>query len=128
MLLGERDCSARRAALFIACSLFLIIRVGALSASSASDGSSPTSVRQISRSAGESALRQVQWLGSRVAQKEDSFEQARCDSKVDGLGGAVISNSKRQLLDAAPGKPAQANTKERQVWEALASLEQDSTY
>ena len=52
--------------------------------------------------AGDNALSRVQWLGSRVAEKENTFEQSRnkrnindMNNKyipVDGIGGSVINN------------------------------------
>jgi hypothetical protein len=113
------------------------------------------SLAQISLGAGESALRQVQWLGSRVAQKEQDFERERSqrekemqtDGNAQEVGGSVIdivqtgpfSSQRRQILEyqqfiaeqrsALPYKRQKSGseTKERQVWEALANLEQDST-
>lgn len=97
--------------------------------------------------AGDSALSRVQWLGSRVAEKEGGFEQSRNRRnsnafRVDGIGGSVINNQRRQLLEyqesfaqqnsELPDKfqtyVSQNPAKERQVWEALANLEQDSKF
>ena len=58
-----------------------------------------------------------------MAEKESSFEQeARRRAKVDGLGGAVISDARRQIEKV----PEPKSKSERQVWAALANLEQDS--
>lgn len=128
---------------------FLLLSVILLVPGTASLAVSTTgkTMSQFSFDAGESALRQVQWLGSRVAEKEDQYEQERSirqkqifsdTAKVDGIGGSVINSQKRQILDyqkyvaeqrsEMPNKLKQnmSPAKERQVWEALANLEQDS--
>lgn len=100
--------------------------------------------------AGDNALSRVQWLGSRVAEKEETFEQSRSrrsrtsfnnmNQEVDGIGGSVIRNQHRQLLeyqeslavrnsefpDKMMNYVRQNPVQERLVWEALANLEQDS--
>jgi len=72
----------------------------------------------------ESALQQVQWLGSRIATTETK------KAKVQGLGGAVISNTNAELSTFVPknadGTVDMSPAKEKQVWEALVTLEQDS--
>jgi len=86
----------------------------------------------VSQHMGESALRQVQWMGSIVAQKEQEAikkpsrrakDKAKDKAKVDGTGGGIYTQVKGELLDVIRPPP-----KEKQVWEALANLEQDSTF
>lgn len=93
--------------------------------------------------AGDDALSRVQWLGSRVAEKEGTFEQSRnrrSSFQVDGIGGSVINNQRRQLLEFQESFAVQNSkipdkvqtymnpAKQQQVWEALANLEQDSKW
>ena len=106
-----------------------------------------SSMVSMAADAGDKALSRVQWLGSRVAGKEGEFEQSRNRRKsrnnafqVDGIGGSVINNQRRQLLEyqesfaeqnsELPNKSQsymkQNPANEQQVWEALANLEQDS--
>ena len=79
------------------------------------------------KSAGDSALSSVQWLGSLVSRSagqrfEDTAAELEKDkSKVDGTGGSVYSRL-ASTIDAPEEQ------KERQVWAALANLEKDSTY
>jgi len=98
-------------------------------------GNGLASAQSFSQFAGDSALQQVQWLGGRVAQKERAEQEQGTTSvrknttpSVNGSGGSEgLYNSHKQQLQQiqtdAPVRPA----KERQVWEALANLEQDST-
>jgi hypothetical protein len=87
-----------------------------------------------SRNMGESALQQVQWIGQRVAFKQDedaplqwdtvtpTLDEARRAEKVDGTGGSIFLSSWRELWQyRSPPKQQQ-----QQVWRALANLEQDS--
>lgn len=70
-----------------------------------------------------SALKQVQWLGTRVSQKEQEYEQEEdFDDEVMGQGQAS------QELQRIQKKQTESPFKERQVWQALANLEKDSTY
>jgi hypothetical protein len=66
---------------------------------------------------------QVQWLGTRVSQKEEEYEQEMdFDDEVVGTGQAT------QELQRIQKKQTESPFKERQVWQALANLEKDSTY
>lgn len=86
-------------------------------------------VTEFSQNLGESALRQVQWMGTIVAQKEQEYgfgeekeeDDRKRPHKVDGTGGALYNAYKRALSTGARSPP-----EEKQVWEALANLEQDS--
>jgi hypothetical protein len=95
---------------------------------------------QIALAAGESAFAQVQWLGTRVAQKEQMASKQTVDIKIKDkrLVGRTLNEQKRRILHqqrtAAESKstnmpfytqPEKSNNAE--VWEALASLEEDST-
>ncbi|GAX11717.1 hypothetical protein FisN_7Lh087 [Fistulifera solaris] len=108
-----------------------------------------SSIVSFAADVGDNALSRVQWLGSRVAGKEGEFEQSRnrrssiksasSAFQVDGIGGSVINNQRRQLLEYQESFAVQNSelpdkyknyinqnpVKERQVWEALANLEQD---
>lgn len=69
-----------------------------------------------------------------MADSRETEEQRRKDeidkNKVDGTGGSIYSTSKRQLDESSEksGTKAKGETKQKQVWEALATLEADSTY
>lgn len=87
-----------------------------------------TSLATISENAGDSALRQVQWMGKIVAQKEQAFASAddpdtdeADESKVVGTGGSSFNMQKNEVSSLLRAPP-----KEKQVWEALANLENDS--
>ena len=70
---------------------------------------------------------------------DDSFEteeELREDdirnAKVEGTGGSIYGDSQRQLTKFSnttglTSSKDKANKKQKQVWEALASLEKDST-
>jgi hypothetical protein len=133
-------------------SIFLSPSASALSMKMNTAASTPgplSSVVSFAADAGDNALSRVQWLGSRVAGKEGEFEQSRnrrsmikstSSFQVDGIGGSVINNQRRQLLEYQESFAVQNSelpdkyknyinqnpVKERQVWEALANLEQDS--
>ena len=70
-------------------------------------------------------MRQVQWMGKVVAQKEQAFVDIEDDendtSQVVGIGGSSFNKEKRDISNVLRAPP-----KEKQVWEALASLENDS--
>ena len=67
---------------------------------------------------------QVQWLGTRISQKEQEYEQeADFDDEVVGTAGQAT-----QELQRIQKKQTESPFKERQVWQALANLEKDSTY
>jgi hypothetical protein len=69
---------------------------------------------------GEGALQKVQWLGSRVTDKE---------AALGGVGRSVFETQvKRQRQNSTLIQGLLMNSKEKQVWEALASLENDSKY
>jgi len=62
--------------------------------------------------------------------EEQAKEETKKKEKVDGTGGSVYSSSKRQLSESSEqsGETAsKKDPKQKQVWEALASLEADST-
>jgi hypothetical protein len=136
-------------------STFLSPSASALSMKMNTAASTPgllSSIVSFAADAGDNALSRVQWLGSRVAGKEGEFEQSRNrrsssvksvsspSFEVDGIGGSVINNQRRQLLEYQESFAVQNSelpdkyknyinqnpAKERQVWEALANLEQDS--
>ena len=77
-----------------------------------------------------------------MADSYETEEQLRREelreSKVQGTGGSIYSASQRQLSQQSSrsstsekkmggSKEVKAETKQKQVWEALASLEKDST-
>jgi hypothetical protein len=67
---------------------------------------------------------QVQWLGTRVSQKEQEYEQ-----EVDFDDEVVVGTGQMtQELQRIQKKQTESPFKERQVWQALANLEKDSTY
>jgi hypothetical protein len=78
---------------------------------------------------------QIQWLGtrvssaSRVSQREQEYEQDADrdfdnEELIDGLDVGQAS----QELQRIKTKQTESPFKERQVWQALANLEKDSTY
>jgi hypothetical protein len=82
---------------------------------------------------GESALRQVEFLGRLVSEKEQEIQQQQASIpnnrgpiNVDGTGKSVYNTQKRMSLER-PSLSDRPAPKQRQVWEALESLEQDST-
>lgn len=75
------------------------------------------------KSAGDAALKRVEWFGSLVSRNADQKSvddstEAKDESKIDGTGGTVYSKLAK-TIDADENK-------ERQVWAALANLEKDS--
>jgi hypothetical protein len=89
---------------------------------------------------GNSELKQVQWLGTRVSPREQEYEQdADFDDEEVDEGSSQFN---AQYNDEAVGqqgpafqelqriekKQTESPFKERQVWQALANLEKDSTY
>lgn len=80
------------------------------------------SMSSLSQNIGDSALRQVQWLGQRVAQKEEEYQEELLDygdGQADHVAKSVYQQAKSESGQQSPAK-------EKQVWEALAVLEQDS--
>jgi hypothetical protein len=80
---------------------------------------------------GESALRQVEFLGRLVSEKEQEIQQQQASIpnnrgpiNVDGTGKSVYNTQKRMSLER-PSLSDRPAPKQRQVWEALESLEQD---
>jgi len=68
-------------------------------------------------------------------QRRQDEKKKKKESKVDGTGGSIYSTSKRQLDESSEKTGTKKSkgekkgeTKQKQVWEALASLEADSTY
>jgi hypothetical protein len=88
----------------------------------------------------------VQWLGTRVSQKEREYEQdadfddemaddgtydgtSQFNGEMVGQGGdRKIQGQASQELQRIEQKQTESPFKERQVWQALANLERDSTY
>lgn len=68
---------------------------------------------------------QVQWLGTRVSQKEQEYEQ---EVDFDDEVSVVGTGQATQELQRIQKKQTESPFKERQVWQALANLEKDSTY
>jgi hypothetical protein len=80
---------------------------------------------------------QVQWLGTRVSQKTDQSEyeeEGDFDDEIVGYGQSQGQSYKGQTgqatqeLQRIQKKQTESPFKERQVWQALANLEKDSTY
>jgi hypothetical protein len=93
--------------------------VTALSLSSVS-----VQMNQNAQAAGSSAMnQQVQWLGTRVSPKEQEYEE-----EVDFDDEVVGTSRMTQELQRIKKKQTESPFKERQVWQALANLEKDSTY
>jgi hypothetical protein len=99
-------------------------RVNALSLAS--------SVGTFSQTAGQSALKQVEWLGTRVVQseKEQEYEQETGYFNDDEILGTSrpAAQAARELRRLEAMRKKESPFKERQVWQALANLEKDSTY
>lgn len=115
-----------------------------------SNGQSNNVARNISKRAGEMAIANVQWLGYRMTEPEvtmqrppdrlqstqyfgqPSTERSEIttlfdmadDLTRDPINKSDIYSSSKQQLDKSSGNV----NKQKQVWEALASLEKDSTY
>jgi len=99
--------------------------------------SSQNEFSDFARQAGESALQQVQWLGTRVTEQEEEYRFATADDQQEvtdsekekpqkpSSGTAFVGGGIKTLYQQPRLKKG---TKEKQVWDALANLENDSTY
>ena len=96
-----------------------------------------TPLEDWSSRAGDSALQQVQYLASKVAESTGDDKTVAPSKSVAGTGGVVYNNVKYNKGAAAskssselkPDMALSPNSKrEEQVWTALANLELDSKY
>lgn len=82
------------------------------------------SLQQLSQSMGDNALEKVQWLGSRVASSQSGSVQGPLG---DGGGAVYRTQSSSSSSPVLAALNTQSSAKETQVWQALATLEKDST-
>jgi hypothetical protein len=103
----------------------VVVTALSLSSVSAQVNQNANAARTGISNSGGAALKQVQWLGTRVSPrvtlKEQEYEQeTNFDDEVWGQAS--------QELNRIQKKQTESPFKERQVWQALANLERDSTY